>query len=148
MTSRIVHSYFSRFRHIIRQFRHFVFRISSYETDKACSSAISLRVAAKTRTKEGDRSAISLRVAAKTRTKRLGGNGLERNRRQLQLLREDSCVIKDSAFRADIFDTKTSFLSWTWRIYGIQYVKVDVRTNKPLNGHFRFWLSCSVSLLD
>ena len=51
MTSRIVHSYFSRFRHIIRQFRHFVFRIGSYRTDRACNSAISLRVAAKTRTK-------------------------------------------------------------------------------------------------
>ena len=51
MTSRIVHFYFLRFGHIIRQFRHFVFRIGSYETDKAYSSAISLRVAAKTRTK-------------------------------------------------------------------------------------------------
>ena len=28
------------------------------------------------------------------------------------------------------------------RIYGIQYVKVDIRTNKPLNAHFRFRLSC------
>ena len=26
----------------------------------------------------------------------------------------------------------------TWRIYGIQYVKVDIRTNEPLNDHFRF----------
>ena len=51
MTPRIVHFYFLRFRHIIRQFRHFVFRIGSYETDKAYSSAISLGVAAKTRTK-------------------------------------------------------------------------------------------------
>ena len=24
----------------------------------------------------------------------------------------------------------------------MQYVKVDIRTNKPLNGHFRFRLSC------
>ena len=75
----------------------------------------------------------------------LGGNGLERNRRQLQLLREDPCVIKDSAFHAkyaDIFEKQTTILSWTWKIYGIQYVKVDIRTNKPLNGHFRFRLSC------
>ena len=48
MRSRIVHSYFLRFRHIIRQFRHFVFRIDSYGTDR---SAIFLRVAANTRTK-------------------------------------------------------------------------------------------------
>ena len=48
MRSRIVHFYFSRFRHIIRQFRHFVFRIGSCETGR---SDISLRVAAKTRTK-------------------------------------------------------------------------------------------------
>ena len=51
---------------------------------------------------------------------RLGGNGLKRNRRQLQLLRKDSCVIKDSAFRAkyaDIFKKQTTkLLSWTWRI--------------------------------
>ena len=53
MRSRIVHFYFSRFQHIIRQFRHFVFRIGSYETDR---SAICLRVAAKTRTT--DRPAI------------------------------------------------------------------------------------------
>ena len=82
---------------------------------------------------------------------RLGGNGLERNRRQLQLLREDSCVIKDSAFRAkyaDIFEKQTTILSWTWRIYGIQYVKVDIRTNKPVNAHIRFRLSCSVSIQD
>ena len=51
MTSRIVHSYFFRFRLIRREIRHFVFRIGSYETDKACRSDISLRVAAKTRTK-------------------------------------------------------------------------------------------------
>ena len=44
-----------------------------YETDKACSSATSLGVVAKTRTKaKTDRSAISLRVAAKTRTKPTG----------------------------------------------------------------------------
>ena len=64
---------------------------------------------------------------------------------RLQLLREDPCVIKESAFRAkyaDIFENKTTILSWTWRIYGIQYVKVDIRTNKPLNAHFRFRLSC------
>ena len=70
---------------------------------------------------------------------------------RLQLLREDSCVIKDSAFRAkyaNIFEKQTTFLSWTWRIYGIQYVKVDIRTNKPLNAHFRFRLSFSVSLMD
>ena len=76
---------------------------------------------------------------------RLGGNGLKRNRRQLQLLRKDPCVIKDSAFRAkyaDIFEKQTTILSWTWKIYGIQYVKVDIRTNKPLNGHFQFRLSC------
>ena len=75
---------------------------------------------------------------------RLGGNGLERNRRQLQLLCEDSCIIKVSAIRAkyaDIFEKQTTFLSWTWRINGIQYVKVDIRTNKPLNSHFRFRLS-------
>ena len=70
---------------------------------------------------------------------------------RLQLLREDPCVIKDSAFRAkyaDIFEKETIILSWTWRIYGIQYVKVDIRTNKPLNAHFRFRLSFSVSLMD
>ena len=50
MTSRIVHSYFFRFRLIRPENRHFVFRIG-YETDKACNSAISLGVAAKTRTK-------------------------------------------------------------------------------------------------
>ena len=79
------------------------------------------------------------------------GNGLQRNRRQLQLLRKDSCVIKDSAFRAkyaDIFEKQTSILSWTWRIYGIQYVKVDIRTNKPLNVLVRLRLSFSVSLMD
>ena len=41
---------------------------------------------------------------------------------RLQLLREDPCVIKDSAFRAkyaDIFEKQTTILSWTWRIYGI-----------------------------
>ena len=56
-----------------------------------------------------------------------------------------------SAFRAkyaDIFEKETTILSWTWKIYGIQYVKVDIRTNKPLNGHFRFRLSFSVSLMD
>ena len=52
VTSRIVHSYFFRFRLVSREIRHFVFRIGSYETDKACSSAISLGVAAKTRTKD------------------------------------------------------------------------------------------------
>ena len=51
MTSRIVHFYFSGFRLIRREIRHFVFCIGSYETDKAYSSAISLGVAAKTRTK-------------------------------------------------------------------------------------------------
>ena len=64
---------------------------------------------------------------------------------RLQLLREDPCVSKDSAFRAkyaDIFEQKPTILSWTWRIYGIQYVKVDIRTNKPPNAHFRFRLSC------
>ena len=49
---------------------------------------------------------------------------------------------------ADIFEKQTPMLSWTWKIYGIQYVKVDIRTNKPLNGHFRFRLSCSVSIQD
>ena len=29
-----------------------------------------------------------------------------------------------------------------YAVYGIQYIKVDIRTNKPLNGHFRFRLSC------
>ena len=56
-----------------------------------------------------------------------------------------------SAFRAkyaDIFEKQTPMLSWTWRIYGIQYVKADIRTNKPLNRHFRFRLSCSVSIQD
>ena len=70
---------------------------------------------------------------------------------RLQLLREDSCVIKDSAFRAkyaDVFEKQTTILSWTWKIYGIQYVKVDIRTNKPVNDHFRFRLSCSVSIQD
>ena len=43
---------------------------------------------------------------------------------------------------ADIFEKQTTILSWTWRIYCIQYVKVDIRTNKLLNGHFRFRLSC------
>ena len=68
---------------------------------------------------------------------------------RLQLLREDSCVI--SAFRAkyaDIFEKQTPMLSWTWRIYGIQYVKVDIRTNKPLNVLVRLRLSFSVSLMD
>ena len=46
--SRIVHYYFLRFRLILREIQHFVFRIGLYKT--ACS-AISLRVAAKTRTK-------------------------------------------------------------------------------------------------
>ena len=66
---------------------------------------------------------------------RLRGNGLKRNR---------SCVIKVSAIRAkyaDVFEKQTTILSWTWRIYGIQYIKIDIRTNKPLNGHFRFRLS-------
>ena len=70
---------------------------------------------------------------------------------RLQLLREDPCVIKDSAFRAkyaDIFEKQTTFLLWTWRIYGIQYVKVDIRTNKPLNVLVRLRLSFSVSLMD
>ena len=70
---------------------------------------------------------------------------------RLQLLRKDPCVIKDSAFRAkyaDIFEKQTTFLSWTWRIYGIQYVKVDIRTNKPLNVLVRLRLSFSVSLMD
>ena len=38
---------------------------------------------------------------------RLGGNGFKRNRRQLQLLRQDSCVTKVSAIHAkyaDIFE--------------------------------------------
>ena len=74
---------------------------------------------------------------------RLGGNGLERNRRQL--LREDSCVI---AKYADIFEKQTTILSWTWKIYGIQYIKVDIRTNKPLNVLVRLRLSFSVSLMD
>ena len=52
VTSRIVHFYFFRFRLIRREIRHFVFRIGSYETDKVYSSAISLGVVAKTRTKE------------------------------------------------------------------------------------------------
>ena len=51
MTFRIVHSYFFRFRLIRREIRHFVFRIGFYHTNKVCSSAIPLRVAAKTRTK-------------------------------------------------------------------------------------------------
>ena len=51
MTFWIVHFYFLRFRHTIRQFRHFVFRIGLYKTDR---SAISLHVAAKTRTKPTD----------------------------------------------------------------------------------------------
>ena len=71
---------------------------------------------------------------------------------RLQLLREDPCVIKESAFRAkyaDIFEKQTpKLLSWTWRIYGIQYVKVDIRTNKPLNVLVRLRLSFSVSLMD
>ena len=49
ITSGIVHSYFLRFRFILREIPHFVFRIGSYEMDR---SAISLSVAAKTRTKE------------------------------------------------------------------------------------------------
>ena len=83
MTSRIVHSYFFRFRLIRREIRHFVFSIGSYETPwpqrhlfnktvETDRSAICLRVAANTRTKPTDRSAISLRVAAKTRTKPTG----------------------------------------------------------------------------
>ena len=136
MTSRIVHSYFFRFRLIRREIRHFVFRIGSYETGKACSSAISLRVAAKTRTKPtgapstvyrtnmpltmancrfdifvisslykplhcyhgryADRLIRCLSIRRSKQTLELyhdqiptrGGNGLERNRRQL--LREDS----------------------------------------------------------
>ena len=119
MTSRIVHFYFLRFRHIIRQFRHFVFRIGSYETDH---SAISLGVAAKTRTKPTGAPPFLIRI----------------NMTQVSALH---------AKYADIFEEQTTMLSWTWRIYGIQYVikalvKVDIRTNKPLNGHFRFRLSC------
>ena len=53
-----------------------------------------------------------------------------------------------SAKYADIFEKETAILSWTWRIYATQYVKVDIRTNKPLNAHFRFRLSFSVSLMD
>ena len=70
---------------------------------------------------------------------------------RLQLLREDPCVVKDSAFRAkyaDIFEKQTPMLSWTWRIYGIHYVKVYIRTNKPLNVLVRLRLSFSVSLMD
>ena len=202
MTSRIVHSYFSRIRHIIRQFRHFVFRIGSYETDKACNSAISLRVAAKTRTKPTGapstvyrtnmpRVADSMRyfrdLFAKQTPTLLSWptctsmdlmliiTPLETNARtlittkyrralppqwervgtkppaRLQLLREDPCVMKDSAFRAkyaDIFEKQTTILSWTWRIYGIQHVKVHIRTNKPLNVLVRLRLSFSVSLMD
>ena len=61
---------------------------------------------------------------------RLGGNGLERNRRQLQLLREDSCVIKDSAFRAkyaDVFEKQTTKLL-SWRIY----ISIDFMFTMPL----------------
>ena len=50
MTPRIVHFYFFRFRLILREIRHFVFCIGLYTTDR---SAISLRVAAKTRSKKG-----------------------------------------------------------------------------------------------
>ena len=143
MTSRIVHSYFFRFRLIRREIRHFVFRIGLYETDKACRSAIPLRVVEKTRTKPTSapstvyrtnmpRVADSMRYIRnllqnkplhsshgryaylliwclslrRSKTKnprtlsrpntdapvRLGGNGLERNRRQLQLLRKDPCA--------------------------------------------------------
>ena len=48
MAPGIVHFYFFRFQHIIWEIQHFVFHIGSYETDR---SAISLNVAAKTRTK-------------------------------------------------------------------------------------------------
>ena len=51
VTSQIVHFYFFRFRLIRREIQHFIFCIGSYETDKAYSSAISLGVATKTRTK-------------------------------------------------------------------------------------------------
>ena len=44
--------------------------------------------------------------------------------------------------------TKMPHTSKVAPLYGIQYVKVDIRTNKPLNAHFRFRLSFSVSLMD
>ena len=109
MTSGIVHFYFFRFRHIIRQFRHFLFLIGLYKTDH---STISLRVAAKTRTKPTDPPPT-----------------VERTNMTLTMASCQCCY-------------PSKLLSWTWRIYSIQYVKVDIWTNKPLNDHFRFRLSC------
>ena len=61
---------------------------------------------------------------------RLGGNGLERNRRQLQLLRGDSCVIKVLAIHAkyaDVFEKQTTKLL-SWRIY----ISIDFMFTTPL----------------
>ena len=61
---------------------------------------------------------------------RLGGNGLERNHRQLQLLREDSCVIKVSAIHAkyaDILEKETTKLL-SWRSgYTYQFISCLIR---------------------
>ena len=92
MSPRIVHFYFFRFWLIYRQFRHFVFRIGSYETD---------------------RSAICLRIAAKTRTKPTGPPST------VYRTNMDSCVIKVLAIHhnyADIFEKETTKLL-SWRIY-------------------------------
>ena len=63
-------------------------------------------------------------------TRHLGGNGLKRNRRQIQLLREDSCVIKVSAIHAkyaNIFEKQTTKLL-SWRIY----ISIDFMVTTPL----------------
>ena len=248
MTFRIVHSYFLRFRHIIRQFRHFVFRIDSYETGR---SAISLRVAAKTRTKPTGppptvyRTNMPLTMAycrfdsiryirdvfARQTPTLLSWpictsiylmlciTPLETNTRTLSRPNTDSArpprwervgtkppaattftqglLRNQSLRRYGIFEKQTTkLLSWTiyisidfmvstpltlrtpgrpnrhlkkkrWRfakrspngpmlsyallklkLLTLHYVKVDIRTNKPVNDGFRFRLSCSVSIQD
>ena len=96
------------------------------------------------------------RTLITTNTVRLGGNGLERNRRpwlphvsvpDRHPVGPGPVGIVPGPCRppskiADIFEKQTTILSLTWSIYGIQYVKVGIRTNKPPNGHFRFRLSC------
>ena len=80
MTSRIVQFYFFLFRLILREILHFVFRIGLYKTDR---SAISLRIASKTRTTN---------EIPTTTSKRMGENGGGGGNFYLFLLREDASV--------------------------------------------------------
>ena len=81
---------------------------------------------------------------------RLGGNGLKQNRRQLQLLREDSCVIQVSAIHAkyaDIFEKETTkLLSWTI------YISLDFMVTTPptsrTTGRLRRHLKKKKAILD